>query len=71
MALLRDDGAGALAAYDALVKKHPSYAAGHLGRAYALAKLGRKDDAKRALDEAERLGAPKANVAKQRAALAE
>ncbi len=69
VALLREDAAGALAAYDALVKKHPSYAAGQLGRAYALAKLGRKDEARRALDEAERLGAPKDNVAKQRAAL--
>ncbi len=71
VALLRDDPAGALAAYDALVKKHPGYAAGELGRAYALAKLGRKGEARAALDRAESLGAPKANVAKQRAALAD
>jgi len=71
VALVRDDPAGALAAYDALVRKHPGYAAGQLGRAYALAKLGRKEEARRALDEAERLGAPRENVAKQRAALAE
>ena len=71
VALVRDDAAGALAAYDALLKKHPGYAAGQLGRAYALAKLGRKEEARRALDEAERLGAPRENIAKQRAALAE
>ena len=71
VALLRDDPAGALAAYDALVKKHPSYAAGELGRAWALAKLGRKSEARTALDRAESLGAPRSNVAKQRAALAE
>jgi len=71
VALLRDDAAGALAAYDALVRKHPSYAAGELGRAWALAKLGRKTEARAALDRAESLGAPKTNVDKQRAALAQ
>jgi len=70
VAIMRDDAKGALAAYEALVAKHPSYAAGQLGRAWALAKLGRKDDARAALDRAEELGAPKANVDKQRAALA-
>jgi tetratricopeptide (TPR) repeat protein len=69
VALLRDDAAGALAAYDALVKKHPGYAAGELGRAWALAKLGRKKEARAALDRAESLGAPKANVDRQRAVL--
>jgi Flp pilus assembly protein TadD len=69
VALVRDDASAALSAYDALVRKHPNFAAAHLGRAYALAKLGRKPEAKAALDEAERLGAPKENVAKQRAAL--
>ncbi len=71
VAVMRDDGKGALAAYDALVAKHPSYAAGQLGRAWALAKLGRRDDARAALDRAEALGAPKVNVDKQRAALAQ
>ena len=71
VAILRDDAAGALAAYDALVKKHPGYAAGELGRAWALAKLGRKDEARKALDRAESLGAPRINVDKQRAALAQ
>ena len=63
------DAQGALAAYDALVKKHPSYAAGQLGRAWALAKLGKKQEARDALARAEALGAPKANVDKQRQAL--
>jgi tetratricopeptide (TPR) repeat protein len=69
VAIVRGDPAGALAAYDALVKKHPSYASGQLGRAWALAKLGRKADAKAALDKAEELGAPKENIARQREAL--
>jgi tetratricopeptide (TPR) repeat protein len=71
VAILRDDARAALSAYDTLVKKHPAYAAGHLGRAWALAKLGRKQEASAALDRAESLGAPKVNVDKQRAALAE
>ena len=66
---MRDDAKGALAAYDALVAKHPNYAAGQLGRAWALAKLGRKDEARAALDRAEALGAPKANIERQRANL--
>lgn len=69
VAIMRDDAKGALAAYDALVAKHPSYAAGHLGRAWALAKLGKKDEARAAIDRAEALGAPKANVERQRANL--
>jgi len=66
VAVVRGDAAAALAAYDRLLDKRPKYAAGHLGRAWALAKLGRVDDAKRALDTAEELGAPRANVDKQR-----
>jgi len=69
VAIMRDDAKGALAAYDTLVTRHPNYAAGHLGRAWALAKLGRKDEAFAALDRAEALGAPKTNIDKQRAAL--
>ncbi len=71
VAIMRDDAKGALAAYDALAQKHPNYAAGQLGRAWALAKLGRKDEARAALDRAAELGAPKANIDKQRAALAQ
>jgi tetratricopeptide (TPR) repeat protein len=69
VAVARDDAAGALAAYDALLAKRPRYAAAELGRAWALAKLGRKADARRALDRAEGLGAAPSIIAKQRAAL--
>jgi Flp pilus assembly protein TadD len=69
VAVVRDDPKGALAAYDRILERKPSYAGAELGRAWALAKLGRKDDAKRALDHAEELGAPRENVARQRADL--
>ncbi len=70
VAVVRGDARAALAAYDALMAGHPRYAAGELGRAWALARLGRKGEAKQALDRAEELGAPAANIEKQRAALA-
>jgi cytochrome c-type biogenesis protein CcmH/NrfG len=70
VAMLQDDAAKALAAYDAILARRPRAAAAELGRAWALMKLGRKDEARRALDRAEELGAPPANVARQRAALA-
>jgi len=69
VAVARDDPAAALAAYDALAAARPSYAAAQLGRAWALAKLGRREDAERALDRAIELGAPRANVEKQRRAI--
>ena len=69
VAVVREDPAAALAAYDAILARKPTYAAAELGRAWALARLGRKADAERALDRAAELGAPQANVAKQRAAL--
>ncbi|MGO8997489.1 MAG: tetratricopeptide repeat protein [Polyangiaceae bacterium] len=70
VAVKRDDAAAALRAYDAILALRPRFAPAELGRAWALAKLGRKGDARAALDHAEELGAPSANVAKQRAALA-
>jgi tetratricopeptide (TPR) repeat protein len=70
VAVSRGDGAGALAAYERLLALRPRFAPAELGRAWALAKLGRKDEAARALDHAEELGAPAANIARQRAALA-
>lgn len=70
VALTRGDAAGALDAYDHVLALRPRFAAAELGRAWALAKLGRRDEATRALDHAEELGAPKTNVARQRAALA-
>ena len=69
VAVVRGDGAGALAAYDAILARRPDFAAAALGRAWALGKLGRKIEAKKALDHALEIGAPKANVDKQRAAL--
>ncbi|MDF2695032.1 MAG: repeat protein [Labilithrix sp.] len=69
VAVVRNDPAAALAAYDAIVQRKPSYAAAQLGRAWALAKLGRRPEAERALDRATELGAPAANVDKQRRAM--
>lgn len=69
VAVVREDPAAALAAYDAILSRKPTYAAAELGRAWALARLGRKADAERALDHAAELGAPPGNIAKQRAAL--
>ncbi|MDB4995600.1 MAG: repeat protein [Myxococcaceae bacterium] len=71
VAVLKEDAPGALAAYDALLAQRPRFGPGELGRAWALAKLGKKDDARRALDRAEELGAPRAAVAKQRAQLSD
>ena len=64
--VLRGDAAAALVAYDRLAKAKPQYAAAQLGRAWALAKLGRKADAERALGYATQLGAAKENVDKLR-----
>jgi tetratricopeptide (TPR) repeat protein len=69
VAVVRGDAQRALDAYDQVIARRPRFAAAELGRAWALAKLGRRDDAKRALDHAQELGAPPENVAKQREAL--
>lgn len=70
VAVARGDAASALKAYDRLLAKNPRWASGQLGRAWALAKLGRTTEAAAALDRAEELGAAKAFVDKQRADLA-
>jgi tetratricopeptide (TPR) repeat protein len=57
IALLRGDAARALSEYDAIVSARPKFADAQLGRSWALMKLGRLDDAKRALDRARDLGA--------------
>jgi tetratricopeptide (TPR) repeat protein len=69
LAVSQDDGGKALEAYDQVLARRPRFAGAALGRAWALAKLGRRDEAARALDEAEARGAPADNVARQRAAL--
>jgi tetratricopeptide (TPR) repeat protein len=70
VAITRGDAAKALDAYDHVLSLRPRFAAAELGRAWALAKLGRREEAARAVDRAEALGAPAQNVARQRAALA-
>jgi tetratricopeptide (TPR) repeat protein len=70
VAVMTGDAMGALEAYTALLALRPSFGVAELGRAWALAKLNRPKEARAALDHAESLGAPKANIARQRAALA-
>lgn len=69
-AIVREDGEAALKAYDIILAKRPKFAPAELGRAWAFAKLGRTDDARKAIDRAESLGASKDVIQKQRAALA-
>jgi tetratricopeptide (TPR) repeat protein len=69
VAIARGDAGQALDAYTQVLARRPRFAAAELGRAWALGRLGRTSDASRALDRAEELGAPAANIAKQRAAL--
>ncbi len=69
LGVLRGDAAGALEAYDAVLARHPRFASAQLGRAWALAQLGRTSEARDTLDRAEQLGAARENVARQRAAL--
>lgn len=69
VAVVRGDAKAALAAYDRILERKPGFAGAELGRAWALAKMGRKGDAKRAIDHAEQLGAARENVARQRADL--
>ena len=64
LALARRDHAAALVQYDELSKRKPRDATFVLARAYCLARLGRRADARAALDHAQELGAPGANVAK-------
>ena len=71
LALMRGDAAAALAEYDAIVSTRPKFADAQLGRSYALMKLGRLDDAQRALDRARDLGASPRPLNAQRRALGE
>ena len=66
LALMRGDALGALDAYGQVLARRPRFAPAELGRAWALGSLGRKEEAAQALDRAEALGAPAANVARQR-----
>ncbi|WP_394851237.1 tetratricopeptide repeat protein [Pendulispora rubella] len=66
VAVMRDDPAAALAAYDTVIARSPRYAPAHLGRAWALIQLKRRADAERALDRAAELGASGAQIEKLR-----
>lgn len=68
--IVRGDPQLALDAYDQVLARSPRFAPAQLGRAWALAQLGRRDEAGRALDLAQEMGAPPSPVARQRAALA-
>lgn len=70
VAVVKNDAEGALRAYDRLLARLPRHAPAELGRAWALASLGRRADAERALDHALALGASPAVVEKQRRRLA-
>jgi len=69
LALARGDLAAALVQYDAIAARRPNLADAQLGRSFALIGLGRFDDARRALDDAARLGGDRRVIAAQRAEL--
>jgi tetratricopeptide (TPR) repeat protein len=68
--LMQSDPAMALEGYDHVLALSPRFASAQLGRAWALAQLGRVSEAGNALDTAQDLGAPPGPIARQRAALA-
>ena len=70
LAISRGNLREALVQYDAIVAKRPGLADAYLGRSFALMGLGRFDEARRALDDAARLGGDAKVLAAQRAELA-
>jgi tetratricopeptide (TPR) repeat protein len=70
LGLLRNDPRAVLLEYEALLAQHPDFADAHLGRSWALVRLGRFAEASHALDLAERLGADRASLVRQRRWLA-
>jgi tetratricopeptide (TPR) repeat protein len=71
VALLRGNAALALREYDAIVSARPELGDAQLGRAWALVKLGRLDDAQHALNHARELGASPRPLLLQERALRE
>jgi tetratricopeptide (TPR) repeat protein len=69
VAVLRGNAASALLEYDAIIADRPRFAPAHLGRAWALGRLGRKAEAREALVAAEKLGAEPRSIADERRAL--
>lgn len=70
LAVVRGDAQSALTEYEAIVSARPQFADAQLGRSWALIELGRLDDAQRALDRAQELGASPRALSAQRRALA-
>ncbi len=66
LALRRGDLSAALVHYDAIIARRPHLADAQLGRSFALIGLGRFEEARRAIEEAVRLGASPRVVAAQR-----
>ena len=67
---MRDDAPAALQQYDAIIAARPRVADAHLGRSWALLRMGRLDAAAEALRDAERLGASPRAVRAQKRLLA-
>ena len=65
------DAGAALGEYDTILARRPSWGPGHLGRAWALGRLGRKQEARAALTQAEKFGGGAEAVSAQRKALEE
>ncbi|MCA9598842.1 MAG: tetratricopeptide repeat protein [Myxococcales bacterium] len=70
VAVMRDDAPAALQQYDAIIAARPRVADAHLGRSWALLRMGRLDAAAEALRDAERLGASPRAVRAQKRLLA-
>jgi cytochrome c-type biogenesis protein CcmH/NrfG len=66
VAAKKEDAAGALRAYDAILALRPRFAPAELGKAWALGKLGRIDEARAALARATEMGADPRSVARLR-----
>ncbi len=66
LAVARGDAKSALENYDAIVAARPRLGDAHLGRAWALIKLGRFDEAEEAIGRAEELGGSRRAIAAQR-----
>ena len=68
-ALVEKDDEAALTHYGAILRARPRFADAHLGRAYALLRLGRLDEAEAAIRDAEKGGAAPRVVRRQRSLL--
>ncbi|HEY8942879.1 MAG TPA: tetratricopeptide repeat protein [Polyangiaceae bacterium] len=70
LALVRGDAAQVLREYEAILRVKPDFVDAHLGRSWALVRLGRFTEAAEALALAERLGADRRSIVRQRRWLA-